>query len=142
MKSGDWTVRPEGSKSSTRRRKISPSESYESKGSTGDSSSSSQGNERKRHYKNHSRDEFKKARPPTFNGDIKNGQEAKAWLLGMNKYFQVQDYYGNMKAKVAIFNLTGRASIWWEHFRQVKNINERNIVWKQFQNYFKQEVPF
>ena len=44
-----------------------------------------------------------------------------------------------MKASVAIFNLTGRASIWWEHFKQVKKINERKIVWKQFQKYFKQK---
>ena len=29
----------------------------------------------------------------------------------MKKYFQVQDYYGNMKARVAIFNLNGRESI-------------------------------
>ena len=42
-----------------------------------------------------------------------------------------------MKARVAIFNLTRRASIWWEHFRLVKKINERKIVWKQFQKYFK-----
>ena len=128
MNSGDRTVRLEGSKSSTRRRKRSPSGSSDSEGPTSDSSSSSHKNERKRHYKNHSRDEFKKARPPTFNGEIKNGQEAEAWLLGMRKYFQVQDYSGNMKARVAIFNLTGRASIWWEHFWQVRKINERNIV--------------
>ena len=57
----------------------------------------------------------------------------------MRNYFQVQDYYGNMKDMVAIFNLTGRASIWWENFRQVKNINERKIVWKQFQKYFRQK---
>ena len=44
--------------------------------------------------------------------------------------FQVQDYSGNIKDRVAIFNLTGRASIWWENFRQVRKINERNIVWK------------
>ena len=55
----------------------------------------------------------------------------------MRKYFQVQDYSGNMKARVAIFNLTGRASIWWEHHRQVKKANERRIVWKQFKKYFK-----
>ena len=55
--------------------------------------------------------------------------------MGMRKYFQFKDYSGNMKARVAIFNLTGRASIWWEHFRQVKNINERKIVWKQFWNF-------
>ena len=64
-------------------------------------------------------------------GEIKNGQEAEAWILGMRKYFQVQDYTGNMKARVAIFNLIERASIWWENFRQLEKINERNIVWKQ-----------
>ena len=65
-----------------------------------------------------------------FDGEVNNGQEAKAWLLGMRKYFQVHDYSGNMKTRVSIFNLNGRASIWWEHFKQVKNINERKIVWK------------
>ena len=43
-----------------------------------------------------------------------------------------------MKARVAIFK-TRRASIWWDHFRQVKKINERKIVWKQFQKYLKQK---
>ena len=57
----------------------------------------------------------------------------------MRKYFQVQDYSGNMKVRVAIFNLTGRASIWWDHFRKVKKFNERNIVWKHFQKYFKKK---
>ena len=55
----------------------------------------------------------------------------------MRKYFQVQDYYGNMKDRVSIFNWTGRESIWWEQFRKVKKISERNIVWKQFQKYFR-----
>ena len=97
MKSGDWIVRPKGSKSDTRRRKRSPSESSDSKRSTDSSSSSSHGNERKRCYKNHSCDEFKKARPPTFNGEINNGQEVESWLLGMRKYLQFQDYSRNMK---------------------------------------------
>ena len=84
-------------------------------------------------------DVTKKARHPTFNGEVKTGQEAEAWLLGMRKYFQVQDYSRNMKAREAIFNLTGRASIWCEHHRQVKKVNERRIVWKQFKKYFKQK---
>ena len=71
-----------------------------------------------------------KAMPPTFNSEIKNGQEVEAWLLGMRKYFQVQDYSENMKNRVAIFNLTGIPSIWWEHFRQVKKTNKRKIEWK------------
>ena len=44
-----------------------------------------------------------------------------------------------MKARVAIFNLTGIASIWWEHFRKLKKMSERKIVWKQFHNFFKQK---
>ena len=57
----------------------------------------------------------------------------------MKKYFQVQDYSGNMKERVAIFNLNGKASIWWEQLRQVRKINDRKIVWNQFKNYFKQK---
>ena len=60
----------------------------------------------------------------------------------MTKYFQVQDYYGNMKARVVIFNLTRRASVWSEHHRQVKKVNERRIAWKQFKKYFKQKYLF
>ena len=139
MNSEDQTKNPEGSKNTTRRRNRSPSESSDSEGSTGSSSSSSHKNHRRRHYHNHSRDEFKKARPPTFNGEVKTGQEVEAWLLGMRKYFQVQDYSRNMKARVSILNLTERASIWWEHFRQVKKVNERMIVRKQFRKYFKEK---
>ena len=126
----DWKVNLEGSRSGDRRRKRSSSGSYDSGGPTRGSSSSSHRNKRKWRYRNNSHDEFRKARPPTFNGEIKNDQEVEAWLLGMRKIFQVQDYSGNMKARVAIFNLTRRASIWWENFRKVKKINERKIVRK------------
>ena len=33
--------------------------------------------------------EFKKIKPPMFNGEIEKGEEAKAWLSGMKKYFQI-----------------------------------------------------
>ena len=89
MNSGDWTVRVKGSKRNTRRRKRYLSGSSESKGSTSSSISSSHKNEKNGRYQNHSRDEFKKASLPTFNGEIKNGQEAEAWILGMKKYLQV-----------------------------------------------------
>ena len=44
-----------------------------------------------------------------------------------------------MKARVAIFNMNGRASIWWENLKKVRKINNRKIVWKQLKNYFKQK---
>ena len=57
-------------------------------------------------------------------------------------YFQVLEYFGNMKARVDIFNLNGRKSIWWDHLRQVKKINKRKIVWNKFNKYFKKKYPF
>ena len=75
MNSWDHTVIPEGSNSSTRRRKRSPSGSSESERSSGGSSSSSHENKRRRCYQNCSCDEFKKERPPTFDVEIKDGQE-------------------------------------------------------------------
>ena len=110
--SGRGIARPKGSKSSTRRRRRTSSGSSDSEESSGDSISSSHKRKRKRHHRDHSHEEFKKDKPPTFDGEVNTGKEAEAWLLGIKKYFQVQDYSGNMKARVAIFNLNGRASIW------------------------------
>ena len=124
MNSRDWTVKLEGSKTIARgrkqspsgssdyekytdgsifsshenKRKRSPSGSYDYEISIEDSGSSSHRGRRKRRYQNCSRDEFRKEKPPTFNGEVKTGQEAEAWLLGIRKYFQVQDYSRNMKA--------------------------------------------
>ena len=109
--SGQGTARPKGSKSSTRRRRRTSSGSSDSEESSGDSSSPSCKGKIRRHHRDRSRDEFKKDKPPTFDGEVKIGQEAESWILGIKKYFQVHDYLGNMKARVSIFNLNGRASI-------------------------------
>ena len=127
---GRGTTRPEGNKSNTRRRRRTSSGSYDSKESSRDSSSYSQKRKRKRHHRDRSQDEFRKDKPPTFDGEVKTGQDAEAWLIGINKYFQVHDYSRNMKERVAIFNLNGRASIWWEHLKQVKRISEGRLKWK------------
>jgi hypothetical protein len=71
-------------------------------------------------------------KPPTFDDEVKSSEEVEAWLLGLRKYFQVYDYYGSMKAKVAIFYMNVILSIWWEDLKNVKRISERKITWKQF----------
>ena len=83
--SGQGTIKPEGSKSSTRRRRGTSSRSSDSEESNGDSSSSSCKGKRKKHHRDRSRDEFKNAKPPTFDGEVKTGQEAEVWLLGIKK---------------------------------------------------------
>jgi hypothetical protein len=78
-------------------RKVQPGDrgqaSDESSGKeTGDSegssssriSSHSQRKQKKRkHSKSHNLEEFRKAKPPSFDGEIKKGEEAEAWLLGL-----------------------------------------------------------
>lgn len=55
--------------------------------------------------------EFKKAKTPTFDGYLKNSDDANSWLLRMKKFFGLRDYTKNMKARITIFNLKGKANI-------------------------------
>ena len=41
--------------------------------------------------------EFKKVKPPTFDGEMKKSQDVEAWLLGMRKLFRLHDQLENMK---------------------------------------------
>jgi hypothetical protein len=70
-------------------------------------------------------EEFKKAKPPTFDGEINKGEEYEAWLFGLKKYFQVHNYSENTKARIVVFNLNGGASIWWEDLKEIKGLKER-----------------
>ena len=82
---GRGTARPEGNKSSTRRRRRNYSGSSDYELSNGDTISYSHKKIR-RHHRDCSRDEFREAKPPTFDGEINTRQEAEAWLLGIKKY--------------------------------------------------------
>ena len=79
--------------------------------------------------------EFKKIKPPTFNGETEKGEEAESWLSGMKKYFQIYNYSNQLKARMAIYNLTGKADIWWQDLKRVKCVREKNINWSTFKKY-------
>ena len=72
-----------------------------------------------------------------FNGEIEKGEEPKAWLFGMKKYFQIYNYYDELKEKMVIYNLTGKDDIWWQDTKKVKGIKDRYVTWKTFKKYFK-----
>jgi hypothetical protein len=77
-------------------------------------SSHSQRRGKKRKHSNiRDPEEFKKSKPPTFDGEFKKGEEEEVWLFGLKKYFRFHDYSNNLKAQITIFNLNGKASIWW-----------------------------
>jgi hypothetical protein len=103
------------------------------------SSHSQKKRKRRKHSKGGDPEEFKKSKPPTFDGEIKKGEEAEAWILGLKKYFRVHDYSENLKARITIFNLNGKASIWWEDLRNVKGIHEKELSWGKFEKYFKKK---
>jgi hypothetical protein len=92
------------------------------------------GNKRK-HSKSHDPEEFKKSKPPSFNGEFNKGEEADVWMLVLKKYFRVHDYSEKLNTQIAIFNLNGKASIWWEEIRNLKGIHEKAFSWKQFDKY-------
>jgi len=83
--------------------------------------------------------EFKKIKPPVFNGEIENGEESKAWLSRMKKYFQIYNYSDRLKTRMAIYNLTGKAHIWWKDVKRVMNIKEIFITWTTFKKYIKRK---
>jgi hypothetical protein len=82
------------------------------------------------------RENSEKLNPHIFDGEQE--EAAEAWLINMNKYFQLYEYDHNLKARLAIFQLQGKATLWWEEIKIVKGVSERTITWEKFQKYFKE----
>jgi hypothetical protein len=59
--------------------------------SSSDTRSSVPKKKRKRHSQSYLIEEFNKDKSPTFDGEIKKGEEAETWLLDMKKYFRVHN---------------------------------------------------
>jgi hypothetical protein len=73
----------------------------------------------------HLEGEFKKIKPSTFDGESRIGEEFEAWLLDIKKYFQIYNYSNNMKVRMAIYNLKGKANIWWQDLKLAKGLKEK-----------------
>eukprot|EP00253_Pinus_taeda_P017918 PITA_17918 len=81
--------------------------------------------------------EFRKIKPPHFDGESE--EAAEAWLINMNKYFQVYEYDHHLKARLAIFQLQAKATLWWEEVKMVRGVSEQDVTWEMFQRYFKEK---
>jgi len=57
----------------------------------------------------------------------------------MRKYLQLLDYSSNIEIRIEMYHIQGRASMWWDQLKHVKNIDEKIISWKQFEKYFQQQ---
>ena len=83
--------------------------------------------------------EFKKIKPTSFDGESKTGEEVEAWLLDIKKYFQIYNYSNNMKVRMAIYNLKGKANIWWQDLKISHGLKEKNLEWLEFKKLFKKQ---
>ena len=43
----------------------------------------------------------------------------------------------NMKARIAIFSLKGKADIWWEDMKWVRDIETEYLSWHEFKRLFR-----
>lgn len=50
----------------------------------------------------------------------------------MNKFFEFHDYTKNMKAMIDIFSLKGKADIWGEDVKWVRDIMTKELSWHEF----------
>jgi hypothetical protein len=92
--------------------------------------------QRKRNEEDILKGELRKINPPTFNGEHRKGDEAKAWMLEMKKYFQLHDYPSRVQARISTYHLQGKATMRWDKLKQAKNLYEKRISWREFKGYF------
>ena len=83
--------------------------------------------------------EWRRIKPPTFDGEVKQEKDVEAWLIGLRKFFQLHQYTPNMEARVAIYHLQGKATIWWDQLVKLKDIDEDKTSWRKFKKYFQKE---
>eukprot|EP00253_Pinus_taeda_P021272 PITA_21272 len=76
--------------------------------------------------------EFKKGNPPTFDGDVKKTKGVEAWTSGLKKFFELHEYIDNMKARIAIFSMRGKAGIWLEDVKRVRDIRTKDLSSRGF----------
>ena len=41
-----------------------------------------------------------------------------------------------------IYNLTGKAVIWWKDLKAVKNIKDKGVEWDHFKKYFRKRYMY
>ena len=80
-----------------------------------------------------------KLNPPSFDGEREREDDVEAWLLGLQRYFQLHNYSSNLEDRIATYHLHGKDAVWWDQLKKVENVNESRITWKQFNKYFQKE---
>jgi hypothetical protein len=57
----------------------------------------------------------------------------------MRKYFQLHNYSAQEEGRIVIYQLNGKASMWWDRYVQVQHIDEKKVTWREFKRYFQKK---
>ena len=68
--------------------------------------------------------EFKKLKPPMFDGELEVAVEA--WLLTLNDIFNIQ-LDDNLRACLAIFQLSEKVYMWWQEAKSINNVRSNEL---------------
>ena len=69
--------------------------------------------------------------------DGESEEFVEAWLLNIKRHFQVYRYDDNLRARLAIFQLSGKVAMWWQYAKIVNNKRNKELSWKVFKKLFK-----
>jgi hypothetical protein len=79
--------------------------------------------------------ELDKVKFPKFFG-APDDTAVEAWLENMAMCFTLRDYNSNMKVHMAIFQLKGRALLWWKMLLPQLNMAIEDVSWELFEERF------
>ncbi|XP_028102655.1 uncharacterized protein LOC114301902 [Camellia sinensis] len=79
-----------------------------------------------------------KAKPPEFHGTV-DPTEAEAWVLEMEKIFDVLGCSADQKVAFAAFRFKGQAEHWWRMVKRQYEGRETELVWSKFLELFNEK---
>ena len=60
----------------------------------------------------------------------------------IKNYFHIYNYYNNMKVRMVVYNLNGKASIWWKDLNISHGLKEKSLEWSEFKKLFIKQYLF
>ena len=81
--------------------------------------------------------ELEKVKFPKFFG-ASDGAAVEAWLENMAIRFALRDYSSNMKVHTMVFQLKGRALLWWKTLLSQLNMVVEDVSWELFEECFQE----
>jgi N-glycosylase/DNA lyase len=61
-------------------------------------------------------------------------------VVGHEKVFSItQLFFSCIEDRISIYQLKGKASMWWDQLVQVQHIKEKSVTWREFKRYFEKK---